>query len=318
MARLREAGAVIIGKAALEEYATCGNYSNDAWGQVWNVFNPSKSAIASSGGSASAVAASLAAGAMGSQTGDSLYGPASAPSLVTLRGTDGLESGTGVMPLVWLTDFGGAMARSVPGSRRHAERRRRRRSRRSGHRCRPTGRSARGLASVLDTHALEGKRIGYIDAAWPTSSGRCARSAPPARPTREKAALQYLVARGRDDRRDGALDRRRHRHAAGAAAAIPGNIRAEGWRQYIDSHPELADAGLHDLDRGRRELLAEEGAVRRGRSEHLRRAPAARLTPAEIQTHRDYRQIARPARRRGWTRGGRRPRASTPSSIPGC
>jgi amidase len=51
VARLRDAGAVIIGKSALEEYATYGSYSNDAWGQVWNVFNPSKSAIASSGGS---------------------------------------------------------------------------------------------------------------------------------------------------------------------------------------------------------------------------------------------------------------------------
>jgi Asp-tRNAAsn/Glu-tRNAGln amidotransferase A subunit and related amidases len=91
VARLREAGAVIIGKTALEEYATYGNYSNDAWGQVWNVFNPSNSAIASSGGSASALAANLAAGAMGSQTGDSLYGPSSGASLVTLRGTDGLE-----------------------------------------------------------------------------------------------------------------------------------------------------------------------------------------------------------------------------------
>ena len=48
----------------------------------------------------SRVAASLAAGALGSQTGDSLYGPASAASLVTLRGTDGLESGSGIMPLV--------------------------------------------------------------------------------------------------------------------------------------------------------------------------------------------------------------------------
>ena len=113
VALLRAAGAVIIGKTALEEYATYGSYSNDAFGQVWNVFNPSKSPIASSGGSGSAVAANLAAAAMGSQTGDSLYGPSSAQSLVTLRGTDGLESGTGVMPLVYLTDFGGAMARSV-------------------------------------------------------------------------------------------------------------------------------------------------------------------------------------------------------------
>ena len=56
VAKLREAGAVIIGKAALEEYATSGNYSNDPWGQVWNAFQPSKSAIASSGGSATAVA----------------------------------------------------------------------------------------------------------------------------------------------------------------------------------------------------------------------------------------------------------------------
>ena len=87
--RLKAAGAVIIGKTALEEYATYGGYSNDAWGQVWNVFNPSKSAIASSGGSASALAANLAAGAMGSQTGDSLYGPSSAASLVTLRGKIG-------------------------------------------------------------------------------------------------------------------------------------------------------------------------------------------------------------------------------------
>ena len=73
VARLREAGAVIIGKTALEEYATFGHWSNDAWGQVWSVFNPSKSPLASSGGSASAVAGSFAAAAMGSQTGDSLY-----------------------------------------------------------------------------------------------------------------------------------------------------------------------------------------------------------------------------------------------------
>src|SRR5262249_57363483 len=54
VARLRDAGAVIIGKTALEEYATYGSYSNDAFGQVWNVFNPSNSAIASTGGAGSA------------------------------------------------------------------------------------------------------------------------------------------------------------------------------------------------------------------------------------------------------------------------
>ena len=96
VARLREAGTVVIGKAGLEEYATFGHWSNDAWGQVWSVFNPSRAPLASSGGSASAVAGGFAAAAMGSQTGDSLSAPASAQSLVTFRGTDGLDRATPV------------------------------------------------------------------------------------------------------------------------------------------------------------------------------------------------------------------------------
>src|SRR5262249_58889080 len=128
-------------------------------------FDPSKSAIASSGGSATATALSLDAAALGSQTGDSLYGPSSGASLVSLRGTDGLESGAGVMPLSFLTDFGGAIARSVPdladilnvvvavdpddpetsAPGRHT----------------PTD-----WRSALDANALRGKRIGYIPSTW--------------------------------------------------------------------------------------------------------------------------------------------------------
>src|SRR5258707_10419618 len=165
VARLRQAGAVIIGKDALQEYATSGNYSNDAWGQVWNVFNLSKSSIASSGGPASALAASLAAGAMGSQTGDSLYGPSSAASLVTLRGTNGLESGTGVMPLTYLTDFGGAMARSVPDladilnvvvAVDPAD----------PETSAPGRHTPADWRSGLDRPALKGKRIGFIPSTW--------------------------------------------------------------------------------------------------------------------------------------------------------
>ena len=74
VARLRAAGATILGKASLEEYALAGQYSDSAYGQVWNAFQPSKSSIASSGGTAVATAANLAAGGLGSQTGDSLYG----------------------------------------------------------------------------------------------------------------------------------------------------------------------------------------------------------------------------------------------------
>ena len=203
VAKLREAGAVIIGKAALEEYATSGHYSNDAWGQVWSVFNPSQSALASSGGSASIVAGSFAAAAMGSQTGDSLYAPASAQSLVTLRGTDGLQSGTGIQPLTWMTDFGGAMTRSVsdladmlnvvagtdPDDPATAL---------------ADSKIPGDWRTVLDVKALRGKRIGYVDSAWadvfgPTTAPFGTNGTIEAM----KDALKYLEARRRHDRSNG-------------------------------------------------------------------------------------------------------------------
>ena len=111
--RLKEAGAIIIGKANLSEFANSGFYSASAYGQVWNAFDPSKSSIGSSGGSAVAVATSMAAAALGTQTGDSLWGPSSAASLVSLRGTDGLTSCQGVMPLTYIQDYCGAITRTT-------------------------------------------------------------------------------------------------------------------------------------------------------------------------------------------------------------
>jgi amidase len=113
VAKLREAGAIILGKANLSEFANSGHYSESAYGQVWNAFDPSKSSIGSSGGSAVAVASSFAAAAMGTQTGDSLWGPSGAASLVSLRGTDGMQSGEGVMPLTVVQDYVGFISQSV-------------------------------------------------------------------------------------------------------------------------------------------------------------------------------------------------------------
>ena len=80
---------------------------------VWNAFKPSKTSLGSSGGSAVATALSLAGFGMGTQTGVSLYAPSTGASLVTLRGTDGISSGAGVMPLTWLQDFEGPIARTT-------------------------------------------------------------------------------------------------------------------------------------------------------------------------------------------------------------
>ena len=84
------------------------------YGQVWNAFDPSRSSIGSSGGSAVAVASSFAAAALGTQTGDSLWGPSSAASLSSLRGTDGMQSSDGIMPLTLLKDYAGFIAQSLP------------------------------------------------------------------------------------------------------------------------------------------------------------------------------------------------------------
>jgi amidase len=281
VARLREAGAVIIGKAALEEYATSGNYSNDAWGQVWNVFNPSKSAIASSGGSASALAASLAAGAMGSQTGDSLYGPASGASLVTLRGTDGLESGTGIMPLVYLTDFGGVMARSVPDladllnvvvavDPEDPET------------SAPGRRTPADWGSVLDPNALRGKRIGYIPSVWVDPFGTTNTT------DAEKSALQFFVDAGATIVEMGVTVG--GTDTPPAPPAPPGDIRSEGWGLYIDSHSELVTQGFSiftvvDVDCSQKKV-----AYVRADASTCLVPPPPRLTAAQIQAFRDYRR----------------------------
>ena len=290
VARLREAGAVIIGKTALEEYTTYGSYSNDAWGQVWNVFNPSNSAIASSGGSASALAANLAAGAMGSQTGDSLYGPSSGASLVTLRGTDGLESGTGVMPLVYLTDFGGAMARSVPDladmlnvvvAVDPAD----------PETSAPGRHTPADWRSVLDPNALRGKRIGFIPSTWVDPFGTTNTT------DAEKAALQYFVAAGATIVEMGVTVG--GTDTPPAPVAPPGDIRAEGWGHYIDGHPELTTEGFSiftvvDVDCSQRKVAY----VRAAPSTCLA-VPPPRLTPAQIQAFRDYRR-GRQATAKAW------------------
>ncbi|HTW16711.1 MAG TPA: amidase family protein [Nocardioides sp.] len=113
VARLREAGAVMIGKTVLSEFANSGSFSESGFKQTWNALYPSKTSFGSSGGSATAVGADLAAAAMGTQTGVSLYAPSTGASLTTFRGTDGLTSTGGVMPLTWATDYAGPMAKSV-------------------------------------------------------------------------------------------------------------------------------------------------------------------------------------------------------------
>ena len=140
VAKLREAGAIIMGKANLAEFATDGHFSLERVRARCGTRSIRRSRrSARRGGSAVAVASSFAAAALGTQTGDSLWGPSSAASLVSLRGTDGMQSTDGVMPLTYVQDYAGVISRSLPRPRAAAQRDRDRRARPTRSTTSPTG-----------------------------------------------------------------------------------------------------------------------------------------------------------------------------------
>ncbi|MDP1570538.1 MAG: amidase [Vicinamibacterales bacterium] len=111
--RLREAGAVILGKTNCPEFAAGGNTFNDVFGRTRNPWDPSKSAGGSTGGGAAALAAGMIALAEGTDLGGSLRIPASFCGVVGIRPSVGLVP---TVPTDWLWDtlqVTGPMARTA-------------------------------------------------------------------------------------------------------------------------------------------------------------------------------------------------------------
>jgi amidase len=116
--RLRAAGAVIIGKANLSEWANFrSTHSTSGWstlgGQVANPRAPGRNPSGSSSGSAAAVAAGLTPLSVGTETDGSIVCPASACGIVGIKPTVGLVSRSGVVPVSLAQDTPGPMAASV-------------------------------------------------------------------------------------------------------------------------------------------------------------------------------------------------------------
>ncbi|MGH8539456.1 MAG: amidase [Stenotrophobium sp.] len=116
--RLRDAGAVILGKANLSEWANFRSaHSSSGWsgrgGQTRNPYAPERSPCGSSSGSAVAVSANLSALAVGSETDGSIVCPASVNGIVGLKPTVGLISRNGIIPISFSQDTAGPMARTV-------------------------------------------------------------------------------------------------------------------------------------------------------------------------------------------------------------
>ena len=165
-ARLREAGAVIIGKTNLSEWANFRSRdSSSGWssrgGQTKNPYALDRSPCGSSSGTGAAIAAGLAVVGVGTETDGSIICPSSANGLVGIKPTLGLASRSGIIPIAHSQDTAGPMARSVadaalllaamrgvdPDDQASAA---------------SAPHATVDLAAALDPGALKGKRIGVL------------------------------------------------------------------------------------------------------------------------------------------------------------
>jgi amidase len=172
--RLRDAGAVILGKTNLSEWANFrSERSSSGWsgrgGQTRNPYVLDRNPSGSSSGSAVAVSANLCVVAVGTETDGSIVSPASANGIVGVKPTVGLVSRTGIIPISATQDTAGAMARRVGDAAillrvlagaDPAD---------AATQVRPVN-DQDGLAAKLPADALRGARLGVMRQAMKTSS----------------------------------------------------------------------------------------------------------------------------------------------------
>ena len=268
VARLRAAGAVILGKTNLSEWANFrSTHSTSGWsgrgGQVKNPYVLDRNPCGSSSGTGAAIAANLAAIGVGTETDGSIVCPSGANGLVGIKPTVGLVSRSGIIPISHSQDTAGPMARTVADAavllsamagvdpadpRDQAEHRR----------------EGRDYTKSLDAGALKGARIGvarkqYFGYSEPTDARD----------------------RGRDRRHEGA-GRRDRRSGEHSNRVEDGRLRERGAALRVQGGPEQVsealgpEAPVHSLDgadrvqrtrEGTRDAVLRPGAAAVGREE---------------------------------------------------
>jgi len=117
--QLREAGAIVIAKTNMAEWAFSPKQTiSSSYGTTANAYDLDRVPAGSSGGTASGIAASFGVVGMGSDTGNSIRGPSSHLALFGIRSTLGLTSRDGVIPLAFDRDIAGPMTRTVTDAAR--------------------------------------------------------------------------------------------------------------------------------------------------------------------------------------------------------
>lgn len=166
VARLRQAGAVILGKTNLSEWANFrGDRSISGWsgrgGQTHNPYALDRSPSGSSSGSAVAVAANLCVFAIGTETAGSIIFPASTCGIVGLKPTLGLVSRTGIIPIAASFDTAGPMTRTVRDAALVLAALAGAEAADAATHASPAG-LPEILQAPLPTNALKGARLGYV------------------------------------------------------------------------------------------------------------------------------------------------------------
>ena len=116
IAKLKEAGAIILAKSNMSEFAISASSSRSSYGTVKNAYNKNYSAYGSSGGSSTSVALNLAPAALGTDTNSSVRIPASSSNLVGYRPTVGTISRSGVLPYDPERDTVGTLTKNIEDS----------------------------------------------------------------------------------------------------------------------------------------------------------------------------------------------------------
>ena len=112
--QLRSAGGIMIGKAAMDEFASGGEGISGRSGRIGNAYDPNQNSGGSSGGSAVAVSANFAVLGIGTDNSGSVRVPAAFNGVYAIRPSTGLVSHSGILPRGNLDGVAGVMARSIP------------------------------------------------------------------------------------------------------------------------------------------------------------------------------------------------------------